>query len=131
MLKRLFSKRIKELHEKYVEEKVLIFDDMVNFFGLESLGTWKVRGNGVLILTKQELFFGMWKPKKEMIIPVKSITEITNPKSHLNKSVFKPLLQVIFKNAKGNNDSAAWFVQDLNKWNKKLNGLLLKKESEN
>ena len=129
MLKRLFRKRIRELHEKFEKEKILIFDDIANFFGLESRGTWKVRGNGVLILTEEELFFGMWKPKKELIISVKSITEIANPKSHMHKSVFRPLLKVMFKNVKGNNDSAAWFVQDLNKWNEILKGLTLKKES--
>jgi len=126
MLKRIFKKRIKEIHEKLEEDKIIIYDDMANFFGLESLGTWKVRGNGVLILTEEELLFGMWKPKKELIIPVKSITEIMNPKSHMHKSVFRPLLKVIFKNEEGNNDSAAWFVQDLNKWNEILNDLILK-----
>ena len=115
-----------EIHEKYEKEKVLIFDDMANFFGLESLGIWKVRGNGVLLLTDEELLFGMWKPKKDLIIPVKSITEITNPKSHMHRSVFRPLLKVIFINETGNNDSAAWFVQDLNEWNEILNGLILK-----
>ena len=126
MLKRLFKKRIMEIHEKFEKEKVLIFDDIANFFGLESLGIWKVRGNGVLLLTDEELFFGMWKPKKALIIPVKFIMKIINPKSHMHKSVFRPLLKVIFTNETGNNDSAAWFVQDLNEWNEILNGLILK-----
>ena len=126
MLKKLFKKRILEIHDKLEEENILIFDDMVNFFGLESLGIWKTRGNGVLMLTEEELLFGMWKPKKELIIPVKSITKISNPKSHMHKSVFKPLLKVIFKNEKGNDDSAAWLVHDLNRWNEILNDLILK-----
>jgi len=126
MLKRLFKKRINEIHEKLEKENILIFDDMVNFFGLESLGIWKARGNGVLILTEEKLLFGMWKPKKDLSIPLKSITKITNPKSHLHKSVFRPLLKVIFNNEKGDKDSAAWHVQDLVKWNEILNGLILK-----
>ena len=126
MLKRLFKKRINEIHEKLDKEKILIFDDMANFFGLESLGIWKTRGNGVLILTEEELLFGMWKPKKELIIPIKSLSNITNPKSHMHKSVFKPLLKVIFNNEKGDKDSAAWLVQDLVKWNEILNRLILK-----
>jgi hypothetical protein len=126
MLKKIFKKRIKEIHERLENEQILIYNDIANFFGLESLGTWKVRGNGVLILSEEELLFGMWKPKKELIIPVKSITEITNPKSHMHKSVFKPLLKVTFKNEMGDNDSAAWFVKDLNKWNEILNDLILK-----
>jgi hypothetical protein len=126
MLKRIFKKRIKEIHEKLEKEKILVYDDMVNFSGLESLGSWKVRGNGALILTEEILLFGMWKPKKDLVISVKTITKITNPKSHMHKSVFKPLLKVKFKNDEGNKDSAAWFVKDLDKWNKKLNELILK-----
>ena len=64
MLKRLFKKRINEIHEKLEKENILIFDDMANFFGLESLGIWKARGNGVLILTEEKLLFGMWNLKK-------------------------------------------------------------------
>ncbi|MFW9864638.1 MAG: hypothetical protein ACFFEN_00940 [Candidatus Thorarchaeota archaeon] len=74
---------------------------MVNFFGQESLGAMKVRGNGVLLLTESELFFGMWKPKKELLIPVSAMVEIKNPKSYLHKSVFRPLLEVVFKNEMG------------------------------
>jgi hypothetical protein len=67
----------------------------------------------------------MCKPKKELIILVKTICQITNPKSHMHKSVFRPLLKVVFTNEKGDKDSAAWFVQDLNSWNKIFNELIL------
>jgi len=96
MLQKLFRKRINEIHEKYKDKNVLLADDISNFFGLESLGVWKVRGNGVLLLTEEELFFGMWKPKKELLIPIKSITKISNPKSYMKRSIFKPLLKIIF-----------------------------------
>ena len=124
MLKKIFKERINEIHEKFKDKKVLIFDDISNFFGQESLGAWKIRGNGVLILTEEELFFGMWKPKKGLSISVKSILEITNPKSHLRKSTFKKLLKINFKNENGESDSVAWFVRNLNKWNEILRNLI-------
>ena len=124
MLKRIFKKRINEIYAKYMSKDVLITDDMANFFGLESLGSWKIRGNGVLMLTEEELFFGMWKPKKEFSIPLNSIIEVTNPKSHMHKSVFRPLLKVIFKNESGDLDSVAWYVRHLDKWNEILNELI-------
>jgi hypothetical protein len=128
MLQKLFRKRINEIHEKYKDKNVLLADDISNFFGLESLGVWKVRGNGVLLLTEEELFFGMWKPKKELLIPIKSITKISNPKSYMKRSIFKPLLKIIFKNKNGETDSAAWYVRHLNKWNEALNELILKNQ---
>lgn len=126
MLKKIFRNRIKEIHEKFKSKNVLLIDDTSNFFGLESLGAWKVRGNGVLLLTEKELFFGMWKPKKELLIPIESIIKVTNPKSHLQRSAFRPLLKVIFKNENGDIDSAAWFVQKLDMWNDVFNNLILK-----
>ncbi len=126
MLKKIFRNRIKEIHEKFKSKNVLLIDDTSNFFGLESLGAWKVRGNGVLLLTEKELFFGMWKPKKELLIPIESIIKVTNPKSHMQRSAFRPLLKVIFKNENGDIDSAAWFVQKLDMWNDVFNNLILK-----
>lgn len=127
MLKKLFRKRIKEIHEKVEKEKILIYDDTANFFGLESLGIWKIRGNGVLILTEKDLIFGMWKPKRDLIIPVKSIIKIENPKSDLHRSVFRSLLKVSFKSGDGKDDSAAWFVRTLNKWNEILENIIPKR----
>lgn len=126
MLKKIFRNRIKEIHEKFKSKNVLLIDDTSNFFGLESLGAWKVRGNGVLLLTEKELFFGMWKPKKELLITIESIIKVTNPKSHMQRSAFRPLLKVIFKNENGDIDSAAWFVQKLDMWNDVFNNLILK-----
>ena len=127
MLKKIFRKRINEIHEKFKDKKILLVDDMSNFFGLESLGVWKVRGNGVLLLTEEELFFGMWKPQKELLIPIKSIIEITNPKSHMHRSIFRPLLKVTFKNTNRENDSAAWYVQNLDEWNDVISNLISRK----
>lgn len=67
----------------------------------------------------------MCKQKKELIIPVKTICQIKNPKSYLHKSVFRLLLKVGFTKEKGDKDSAAWFVQDLSNWNKIFNELML------
>jgi len=113
MFKRIFKNRINEIHEKFKDKHVLIADDISNFFGLESAGIWKIRGNGVLLLTEEELFFGMWKPKKDLLIPVNSIIEVTNPKSHMHRSVSRPLLKITFKDQNGETNSAAWFVSKL------------------
>ena len=126
MLKKIFKKRIKEIFEKFPVSDILISDELANFFGLESLGAWKVRGNGVLILTSEELFFGMWKPKKEIVIPIKSILDITNPKSFMHRSIFRPLLKINFKNPSGDFDSAAWYVRHLKERNEILNELIAK-----
>jgi len=124
VLKRIFKKRINEILDKFQGENILITDEMSNFFGQESFGVWKVRGNGVLLLTDEILFFEMWKPKKEIKIPIKSITKISNPKSHMHRTALRPLLKVWFKNDTGEDDSVAWWVRELDKWNNILNRLI-------
>ncbi len=65
MLKRIFKGRINEIHEKFKNEKVLIFDDMANFFGLESKGIWKVRGNWCFNTHRRTInFWYVENPKK-------------------------------------------------------------------
>ena len=124
MLQKIFKKRINEIYENFRDIELLISDDRANFFGQKSLGVRKIRGNGVLLLSKKELFFGMWKPKRDYVIPVRIITEISNPKSHMHRSINRPLLKIDFKNEQGESDSAAWYVQELDKWNQFLNQLL-------
>ncbi|MFX1278685.1 MAG: hypothetical protein ACFFA3_04660 [Promethearchaeota archaeon] len=89
------------------------------------MGLGRICGNGVLLLTKEVLFFCMWRPKKNILIPVESITDINNPKSHIHKSILRPLLKITFKNEKGESNSVTWFVQQLIQWNEILENLVL------
>jgi hypothetical protein len=95
----------------------LKLSESANYFGLESKGLRQIRGNGVLILTQKKLYFEMWvKPKTIVEVPISSIQKIENVKSHLGKSKFQKLLKVSFINEKGNLDSVAWLVRDLEEW---------------
>ena len=115
MLQKIFKKRINEIYENFRDIELLISDDRANFFGQKSLEVRKIRGNGVLLLSKKDLFFGMWKPKRDYLIPVSNITRISNPKSHMHRSINRPLLKIDFKNEQGESDSAAWYVRELDK----------------
>ncbi len=43
----------------------------------------------------------------------------------MHRSALRSLLKIVFTNEKGDKDSAAWFVKDLNKWIKIFNELNL------
>ncbi len=115
-LKRFLKKRVKGILDKFKGRRVLKTSTGANFFGQESLGQKQVRGNGVLILTEEELYFEMWMPKREFQIPVSSIVDVETPKSHLHKTKLQPLLKVIFRNRENELDSFAWLVRDLSGW---------------
>ena len=126
MLKRLFKKRIEEVYEKFDKKEIVMDLYKANFFGLESSGLKQTRGNGVLILTNKELFFGMLKPERDLSIPLNSIIKInTSEKSHLKKKTAMRLLKITFQND-GKEDIAAWLVSKLDNWEtaiRKLTGL--------
>ncbi len=120
----IFKKRTREIEEQFARKDVLLTSRGANFFGQESKGLGQVRGNGVLILTTNELYFGMWTPKKELKIPILAIKSIENPKSFLGKSVFRKLLKITFVNDLGDLDAAAWYVKDLDSWAHELARLM-------
>lgn len=120
----LFKKRTREIEEQFVGKKVVLRSRGANFFGQESKKLGQVRGNGILLLTDKELYFGMWSPKKELKIPIIAIKSVENPQSFFGKSVFRKLLKVTFENDLGDMDAAAWYVKDLDTWNRKLETLI-------
>ncbi len=120
MVQRLFGNRIKEIMGCFDENEIISCYNNANFFGLESWGLMQVRGIGMLVLTKNELFFGMYKPAKNLSIPLKSILKVkTKDKSHLKKSKFKRLLKIIFLNDE-KEDSAAWLIKNVDGWGERI-----------
>lgn len=124
MVSRLFQKRIDVILSRLKGKNIIFYTTSANFFGRESLGRRQIRGNGVLALTNDMLYFEMWKPKKQLQIFLSSIEGIETPKSHLGKTKFKPLLKIVFRNEKEELDSAAWFVRDLQKWKEIIQKLI-------
>lgn len=85
-----------KIQKRFDAKDIIGASTRTNFLGLKSLGGWQIRGNGALVLTKDELIFLRAVPEKEFVIPVKSISEISMPKSFNGKSVLAPLLSVRF-----------------------------------
>ena len=109
----------KALKEKFSGQTIILQSRHANFFGQRSGGQKQVRGNGALVLTTKELFFLLAHPKREFTIPLKDITAVTFPKSHLGKSMMRPLLLVEYLNDSVA-DGLAWFVPHHEEWKKAI-----------
>lgn len=120
MAKKMFQKRINEILDKFKGKDIIISLNSANFFGQYSRKSLQMRGNGVLILTHEELYFEMWYPNKVLEIPISSILKVETTKSFLHKTVFRKLLKVIFQNESGEEDTAVWWVTSLSKWIEEL-----------
>ena len=103
----------------YGPAEVLMKDLCANSFGQESLGVWQIRGNGGLVLTGKELHFFLFLPKRDLLIPLDTITEITFTKCHLAKATIYNLLKVRFV-VEGKSDSIAWYVSDPHAWKDRI-----------
>ena len=120
MVEKLFQKRISEIMDEFKDKNIILSTNNANFFGQQSRKSTQVRGNGVLILTTEELYFEMWRPKKILQIPSTAIIKVEITKSFLHKSVFRKLLKEVFTNQEGEEDAAAWWVTSLEKWIEEL-----------
>ena len=96
--------------------RVLLLEDGANSFGVESKGRAQIRGNGCLAATLDEILFVMWFPRREVRIARSAVTAVERAKSHLGKTVGRPLLRVRFTNDEGRPDSVAWWVADVSEW---------------
>jgi len=106
--------------KEFEGHQIVLKDYQSNFFGQLSLKSKQIRGNGLLLLSNDRLFFEMYLPRKKLIIPLKNIRLLKTPRFFMDKSKMSKLLQVDFINVHGQKDSAAWAVKDLTIWLKEL-----------
>lgn len=118
-IKLIFRSTQKKL-EKYIlskfnENEIIGATSRANFFGLKSLGSKQIRGNGAIVLTKESLYFIRAAPFKEFIIPIEKVREISLPTSFNGKSIFKKLLCIHYQND-NKEEAIAWAVRNPEKW---------------
>ena len=105
-----------EVRAELGDSEIVAIDNRANCFGLESAGVMQIRGNGCLAATNDEVLFIMWIPRKEIRIPRAWITSVERAKSHLGKTVFRPLLKINYTDDQSGPESVAWLVRDLPAW---------------
>jgi hypothetical protein len=104
-----------EIRRKFAGKQIVRESVGANFFGRSSKGVGQIRGNGALVLTPQDLYFVMFAPRREVVIPLETVTSVTTPRSHLGKTIGSKLLRVDFRTPAGE-DAAAWAVRDAESW---------------
>lgn len=122
LIRKLLRTAMAEVYAQYPEHVRILTSPMANIFGIQSKGMKQIRGNGILLLTASQLYFRMLLPKKELLVPLRSITSVETPKSFLGKTKGRKLLKVDFRNDVEGTDSAAWLVPDLEKWVEAIRG---------
>ncbi|NNG01525.1 MAG: hypothetical protein HKM93_19210 [Desulfobacteraceae bacterium] len=129
LLKLFFASIRKKLdvivRDRFDEKEIIGATTRANFFGEKSKGGRQIRGNGALVLTKDDICFIRAMPEKEYRIPLRSIKAISLPKSFNGKTVFAPLLCVQYRTEDGE-DAMAWAVRGPDKWKETIGTLVAK-----
>jgi len=123
----MFRKKSNKILEKYAPLGIVKSSVGANFFGQESLGGRQIRGNGVLLLTSEELIFELWLPTRVLRIPISKIITIGQTKWHLRKTKGVILLKVLFTNENFEEDSAAWWITEREQWTQLLESVTQRK----
>ena len=89
--------------------------------GLQSLDATQVRGTGTLVLTSDEVAFAQWRPDRLVRIPRPAIVAVDTTREHLGKTMNQDVLRVRWS-VQGGDDTAAFFVRDLDPWLTDLGG---------
>lgn len=122
-LKKIQVSQVKQVLVKFKDKEILAVTSSANFFGQESEGLTQIRGNGVLLLTQDEVYFKMWVVQKVIHIPISQIERVETPRSYLKRSKSLPLLKIVFKGQDGQIDSVAWYVNNLIDWQRAIKKL--------
>lgn len=118
------SKRLYQLvYKKFSKQEIIRITTHANFFGIQSKGSAQARGNGALVLTRDELCFIRAVPQQENKVPVNSICEISMPRFFNGKSAFVPLLCIKYKTGQ-KEDLMAWAISDAKKWKKEIEKII-------
>jgi hypothetical protein len=120
VFRRIFRRAAEDVRSKLGEGRILVIDESANSFGLGSKGVTQIRGNGCLGASDDEVIFVMWLPRRELRIPRHRITSVDRARSHLGKTVGRPLLRIAFTNDDGHPDTIALLVSDLEAWESAL-----------
>ena len=125
---RLIFSSVRKKLETYIQvnfdkKDVLGVTTRANFFGEQSKGARQIRGNGALVLTKDQVHFIRALPFKEIAIPLKSVSGVSLPDSFNGKTVFSRLLCIHFQTPAGA-DAFGIAVKDPETWKEAIENLI-------
>lgn len=98
---------------------VHLLDSSANLAGVMSRGVTQLRGNGCLAAYPNEIVFVQWVPRRTLRIPRSSISGIGRVDSWLGKRRPVPMFEIRW-NGEDGEDAAAWWVADLEAWEREL-----------
>ncbi|MEK5467916.1 hypothetical protein [Paenibacillus sp. FSL P2-0136] len=118
----IVSVRILRIRRQLQDQTIIVSDRLANFYGRSTLGQGQIRGNGWLVLLKDDLIWEMYLPARSLILPLKSILSVDTATAHLGKTgkAGQPLLRITYTDGE-QEECAAWKVDQTQQWVSSIN----------
>ena len=87
---------------------------------------FKLRGNGLLVLTPDYLDFRMWAPEKSLRIPIRNIVTVDTVKSFAGRWGRLPMLHIVYMSETGGTLETAWSIAGAKNWIEEIKELRVK-----
>jgi len=110
--------------KQFATEEILFIDNGANLFGIDTLNSLQLRGNGLLIITEDSLFFRLFFPKKEIKIEMKRVFNIEFIKSFKGKSILRLLTKIDYNNNEGSIDSIVLYIKEKKKLKETIENII-------
>ncbi len=112
---RRVDNKLKRMVKNRFSRQDMVQASGVNLMGQRSRPGGGIKGRGVLVLTRDRLWFALAVPERELTISMAEILSVSLPKSFMGRSIFRELLCVRFSGPEGE-DEIAWAVREPEKW---------------
>ncbi|WP_341346660.1 hypothetical protein [Paenibacillus sp. FSL H3-0469] len=114
--------RILRIRRQLHEQTIILSDRLANFYGRSTQGQGQIRGNGWLLLIKDDLRWEMYLPARSLVIPLNSILSVDTTPAHLGKTgkAGQLLLRITYTDGE-QEECAAWKVDQTQQWVSSIN----------
>jgi hypothetical protein len=123
-LKKKQDKLEVDFQKRFSGKNIRRVDKTAVFKAQESHGYSQTQGMGYLILTDEELYFEMSLLNKVLSIPTASITRVGQTKRLKGVGTLRSMLLIEFMDDKGNKDSIALFVKEIELWKREIKNVI-------
>ena len=108
--------------KRFDTSEIKLRDDNANFGGIRSLGQSQCKGNGILVLTDNEIFFSQYCCGGEdgIAIPLDKINNVKSESTYLGRTQLGMKHLIIEYQVDGKEDAIGFLLRDLKSWMDKL-----------
>lgn len=119
------ARRIRKL---FKEDEILLSSFGVQYFGVETEPGSPLKSTGVLVLTKDGIFYRAKFLNRTQQIPGDKISSITAVDTFKGKNMYQKIVAVNFVNEKGERDRAGFRIPYPERWSQAIKKVFLSSE---